>query len=242
MAKRPIKGFIEWASCQVKGRLGTADKLEDPHLRALHRRCTNHDFKAVLARPVAEARFVILDTETTGFHAYGGDEIISVAVLEQRGLEPTGREFTTLVNPGRPIPEASRKIHGLSDAQVADSPPIEAVLPTLLEFIDDAVLVGHHIDFDRRFLNKALLKNMYCQLGNPSLDTMLLHLAFSGRMGHYTLDEVAKYCHVTVRERHTARGDAMATAEIFNTLAPRLAEPGMTVAELQRCQNSGGPM
>ena len=234
-----IKGMVEWARCHIKGRLSGADNLDDPHLQALHRRCLAHDFKARLAQPLEETRFVIVDTETTGFHAYGGDEIVSIALIEQRGLERTGEEYLTLVDPGRDVPEESQAVHGLTAEKLRGQPTIVEVLPRLLEFIDDAVLVGHHINFDMRFLNKALLKNMYCQLGNPLVDTMLLHLAYSGRMGHYTLEDVARYCQVEIRDRHTAYGDAAATAEIFNILTRQMMTPGMTVGSLQRCQ--GGP-
>lgn len=239
MGDRSFKGMVEWARCHIKGRLAGPERLDDPHLKSLHQRCLAHDFKGILAQPLEQTRFVVVDTETTGFHAYGGDEIVSVALIEQQGLERTGREYQTLVDPGREVPEESRAIHGLTDEALQGQPSIVEVLPRLLEFIDDAVLVGHHINFDMRFLNKALLKNMYCQLGNPLVDTMLLHLAYSGRMGHYTLEDVARYCRVEIRDRHTAYGDAAATSEIFNTLTRQMMTPGMTVASLQRCQ--GGP-
>ena len=73
--------------------------LADPQCHALHARVRALKPKTLTCLPVEEARFVVIDTETTGFKVYGGDEIVSIALLEMHGLEPTGREFTTLVNP-----------------------------------------------------------------------------------------------------------------------------------------------
>ena len=175
-----------------------------------------------LGRPVAETRFVVLDTETTGLHPYGGDEVVAIAALELVGLRPTGREWGSLVNPGRPIPPEATALHGLTDADVAGAPPLEALLDAFLEFLGGAVLVGHHTAFDLRFLNRARRRRREPPLANAVIDTMLLYLAASGRLGHYSLEEVAAACGVAVEDRHSARGDARTAARLFVRLAPRL--------------------
>ena len=81
--------------------------LADPQGYAVYLRVRALKPKTLTCLPVEQTRFVVLDTETTGFKVYGGDEIVSIALLEMHGLEPTGREFTTLVNPGRAIPPLS---------------------------------------------------------------------------------------------------------------------------------------
>lgn len=218
------------------------ERLEsDPALRAAYERVNSVDPRGLLARPITESRFVVLDTETTGYGAYAGDEIVAVAMLELRGLEPTGREFHTLVNPQRPIPPESTAIHGIGDAQVRDAPSIGEVIGAVLEFIDDGVLVGHHTNFDVRFLNKTLNRLLGSKLRNPVLDTMLMYLGHSGRMGHYSLEEVAQYCRVDVTGRHTAHGDALTTARLFQCLAPRLADPARPVSFLLQQQDTNEP-
>ena len=214
--------------------------LADPRCHAVHTRVRALKPKALTCLPVEEARFVVLDTETTGFKVYGGDEIVSIALLEMHGLEPTGREFTTLVNPRRAIPPASTAIHSIGDADVVHAPVIEDVLHDVTRFIGESVLVGHHLPFDLRFLNKALHRRFRCRLRNPWLDTMLMYVALSGRLGHYTLEDVARFCGVEIRDRHTARGDALMTAAMFRTLAAGLSAGHRTVSTLIKRQTQAG--
>ena len=214
--------------------------LADPRCHAVYTRVRALRPKMLTCLPVEDTRFVVLDTETTGFKVYGGDEIVSIALLEMQGLEPTGREFTTLVNPRRDIPPASTAIHNIRDADVTYAPVIEDVLHDVAQFIGESVLVGHHVPFDLRFLNKALHRNFRCRLRNPWLDTMLMYVALSGRLGHYTLEEVARFCNVEIRDRHTARGDAMMTAAMFKTLASSLITGHRTVSTLIKRQTQAG--
>ena len=212
--------------------------LADSQSYAVHTRVRALKPKSLTGLPVHETRFVVMDTETTGFEAYGDDEIVSIALLELRGLEPTGREFNTLVNPGRSIPPSSTAVHNICDADVTNAPVIEEVLHDVTGFIGESVLVGHHVPFDIRFLNKALHRRFRCRLRNPWLDTMLMYVALSGRLGHYSLEDVARYCRVDVRDRHTARGDALMTAAMFKRLALDLTANPCTVSALIKLQTA----
>lgn len=216
----------------LRRRLARGALLADPAMEALHDRLTRFSPRELLCRPIAETRFVVLDTETTGLRAYGGDEIVSIALLELRGLEPSGREFASLVNPGRPIPAESTRIHGIRDADVAAAPVIEELYLEIAAFIGESVLVGHHLAFDIRFLNKTLQRELLCHLRHPGVDTMNLHLAASGRMGHSSLEQAAAFAGVPIEDRHSALGDVRITAEIFRRLAPRIADPSRPVQEL----------
>lgn len=206
--------------------------LAEPKMRDLHDRLQSLQPKQLARRPLRDTRFVVIDTETTGLHAYAGDEICSISLLEMQGLELTGREMNTLVNPGRPIPASSTAIHHITDYDVREAPVIEEILLQVADFICDSVLVGHHIGFDIRFLNKTLRKQLLCQLKHPWLDTMLLYLLHAGQIGHYSLEEVAANCRVSIHQRHTAHGDALATAQVFACLAERLSDPAKPLQAL----------
>ncbi|MGD2082812.1 MAG: 3'-5' exonuclease, partial [Chromatiales bacterium] len=153
-------------------------------------------------------------------------------LLEMNGLDATGRELNTLVNPGRPIPPESTDIHHITDRDVSEAPVIEEVLGDVIDFMDGGILVGHHIGFDLRFLNKTLQRQLLCRLRHPWLDTMMLYLAASGRVGHYTLEDVAAFSGVRIEYRHTAHGDAAATLEVFRELAGRLTSVTDPVSRL----------
>ena len=238
-ANEPVVMLMNRLRACIPG-LRNGPLLADPLCHAVHSRVRALNPKALTCLPVEQTRFVVLDTETTGFKVYGGDEIVSIALLEMRGLEPTGREFTTLVNPGRAIPPASTTVHNICDADVVHAPAIEEVLHDVTRFIGESVLVGHHVPFDLRFLNKALHRGFRCRLRNPWLDTMLMYVALSGRLGHYTLEDVARFCGVEIRDRHTARGDAVMTAAMFKTLASGLSAGHRTVSTLIKRQTQVG--
>ena len=122
-------------STGLKRRFNKEVCLTNPDQRALHDRLEALDPGELLHQPVTNARFVVVDTETTGLRAYAGDEIVSIAMLEMEALELTGREYRTLVNPGRPIPSETTEIHGIRREDVADSPTIMDLLPGVVEFI-----------------------------------------------------------------------------------------------------------
>jgi len=206
--------------------------LENPTLQSIYQHCTTLNPRKIIKQSVAEARFVVIDTETTGFQAYSEDEIVSIAMLELNGLEKTGQEFNTLINPERSIPESSTKIHGITDVDVADAPMLSEKLPDIMAFIGDSVLIGHHVNFDIRFINKRLQKLAGCSLQNPWVDTMLLYLELTGKMGRYCLEDVAQAAGVEIKERHTAYGDALATLEIFVKFTQQIVKPSEPVSNL----------
>lgn len=220
-----------------------ADRLRAGYNRLLNRgqlgerkplleRCIRFDRAGLLATPLRDARFVVLDTETTGLQAYAGDEIVQIALLEYHGLEATGRELCSLVKPQRPIPPASTAFHGIDDDAVATAPAIEDLIGDIIGFLDRAVLVGHHAAFDLRFLNRAFQRHLFCRVPNPVLDTMVMYLAYSGKLGHYELESVASACHVAPGRRHDARSDAVACAGVFRHLAAAMTDNAATVAQL----------
>ncbi len=232
LANEHLSDMVMRLSTRYKRRFHKDVCLVDPTLREIHERLESVDPTALLQQTLEHCRFVVMDTETTGLKAYAGDEVVSIALVELAGLELTGEEYVSYVNPGRHIPAESTRIHGIADADVADSPTLTEVLPEVLDFIGQAIVVGHHVSFDLRFLNKACQKELLTRLYHPYLDTMLLFLSCSGRVGHYTLDEVADECRVAVEDRHSARGDALATALVFRSLVGQLMANGGTVLEL----------
>lgn len=232
MANDHLAEVLARFQTSLRRRLKRDTKLRDPAMRALHHHLQTMDQKQLLQRPLQDSRFVVIDTETTGLKAYAGDEILSISLIELQGLELTDREYNSLVDPGRAIPADSTAIHQITEADVRGAPTITQILTNIVDFIGDGILVGHHINFDIRFLNKILQKEALSRLEHPWIDTMMIYMAASGRVGHYTLEEVARFSRVEILDRHTARGDALATAEVFRKLASQLVEPTAPIAKL----------
>jgi DNA polymerase-3 subunit epsilon len=181
-------------------------------------------------RPLDDLTYVVVDAETTGLDPEGGDEIVSLAgVVVRGGVVRRGQIFDALVNPRRTIPDASVRFHGITDEAVADCPPIDVVLPAFLDFAGGAVLVGHAVWFDLRFLRRPArrLGLEAALLACPVLDAAALSRAVHGPLADHGLDAMAARLGVAVHGRHSALGDALTTAELLVRLLPLLQKRGI---------------
>lgn len=170
---------------------------------------------------------VVFDTETTGLDP-ASDRIVQIAGLRIARGRLTGERFETLVHPGRPIPAGSTAIHGITDAMVADAPDMTAALTAFHHFAEDAVLVAHNAPFDMEILRRAALETgVY--FDNRVLDTILLSALVWGQRAPHSLDALAARLGIVIppRERHTAMGDAHATAEAYLRLGAALKAKGL---------------
>lgn len=103
-------------------------------------------------------REIAFDTETTGLNPNEGDRIIEIGAVEMINHITTGRTFRRLINPGKPVSEATIRITGITDDHLVDKPPFEDpdIIDAFLEFLGDATIVAHNASFDRGFLNMEL--------------------------------------------------------------------------------------
>ena len=179
-------------------------------------------------RPLSDLCFVVFDTETTGLLPHK-DEIVQIgAVRVVNGKVVEGERLDTLVDPGITIPPASTKVHKVSNVMVQGAPDIAQAGRSFHQFAQDAVIVAHNAPFDMAFLRRHAAR-MDVEWTHPILDTVLLSAVLFGASETHTLDAVCDRLGITIPEtlRHTALGDAVATAEALVKMLPMLQSRGM---------------
>ncbi|MCH7471666.1 hypothetical protein IIA79_01750 [bacterium] len=191
----------------------------------------NHsvDLQELARTPVAEASFTVLDLETTG-GAPPDHKITEIAAYRIDGLEVTD-EYQTLVNPERSLPSFITKLTGISAKMLLDKPPSRDVLPGLLEFVGDTVLVAHHSDFDRKFLDNELELAGLEPLGNTDLCTCRLARRILPWLPSKGLGGLAAFFGVEIVSRHRAAADALAASRLLLIFLDYLEERGLATLE-----------
>lgn len=102
------------------------------------------------------SRQIVLDTETTGLSAEGGDRIIELGCVELLNRKLTGNNLHLYFNPGRDSHEDALKVHGISNEFLKDKPKFADVAPQILDYLQGAEIIIHNAAFDVGFLNKEL--------------------------------------------------------------------------------------
>ena len=177
-------------------------------------------------QPLVGVTFVVIDLETTG-GAPDDDAITEVGAIKLRGGECLGT-FQSLVDPGVAIPPFITYLTGITEAMVAPAPRIEAVLPVLLRFIGDAVVVGHNVPFDLRFLNANLRRHGHAPLDNRVVDTCsLARRLVREEVRDCKLATLADRFGLPHRPSHRALADALATGDLLHALLERAGSLGV---------------
>jgi DNA polymerase-3 subunit epsilon len=171
--------------------------------------------------------FCVIDLETTGGSPRDCG-ITEIGAVKLRGGECLGT-FQTLVNPGLPIPPTITVLTGITQAMVLPAPRIEQVLPTLLEFIGDAVVVGHNVRFDTGFLDAALERSGRPKLHHRRVDTCALaRRLVRDEVPNCKLGTLADRFRLPHQPNHRALDDALATGDLLHVLLERAGGLGVT--------------
>ncbi|MEX1218232.1 MAG: DEDD exonuclease domain-containing protein [Acidimicrobiales bacterium] len=180
-----------------------------------------------LGTPLSQVTFCVIDLETTG----GSSEhcaITEIGAVKLRGGECIGT-FQTLVNPGCAIPPQITVLTGITHSMLVPAPRIESVLPALLEFIGDAVIVGHNVRFDLSFVQAALTRDQRPRLTNRSVDTVALaRRLVRNEVPNCKLGTLAERLRLEHKPSHRALDDALATGDLLHLLIERAGGLGVT--------------
>lgn len=154
-------------------------------------------------------KFIAFDLETTGFLP-GVDRIVELGAVRFINGEAEA-VFSTLVDPGMPMPAAASRVNGITDEMLVGKPKIEELLQSFAEFCGNDFLVAHNAAFDTQFLTKdiekyeskapeglvldsiPLARKVFPGLANYKLGTLVQHLGIPAS-GFHRAEEDASYC------------------------------------------------
>jgi len=185
--------------------------------------------------PLLSLNAIAFDSETTGLDTSQARMIQIGAVRIRHGKVDSGQTFEALINPGVPIPSESQAIHGISDDDVAGAAAFPEVVGAFDSWREDSVLIGYAAGFDLAMLKREKELAGLEWSAPRTVDVRYLVNLLGPNLPDFSLDTIAGWTGVEIEHRHSALGDAIATAQIFVALIPRLRERGIrTLAELER--------
>lgn len=162
--------------------------------------------------PISKKRYVTIDLETTGLHP-GDDAIVEIGAVRVENGQITA-EFQQLIDPERPMPEEASAVNHITDDMLRGMPKIRQVIPALIDFIGDDVLVAHNARFDARFINQAFMRNRFRVPANW-FDTMELARYWPDSPNKKLASLIAA-AGIENDEAHRALGDARAVAALVS--------------------------
>ena len=180
-----------------------------------------------------DGEYCVLDLETTGL-SFRTEKITEVGIIKIRNGEVVD-EFECFVNPEKPIPPAVVEVTHITDDMVKNAETIDKVIPKIIDFIGDSVLVAHNADFDIGFLKHNFSENGY-SLENTYIDTLRLAKVVFPEMKRYKLGLIADKLDIKVDVAHRALDDVKTLVQVFNVMVEKLKEKGAkTVADIDTC-------
>ncbi len=201
-----------YAKCvQKEGKITSQDILDAAPIKVIY---GVEGYLAVDVEPKIPEfdTYCVFDIETTGFDPEN-DGITEIAVCKVRNGEIID-EYTTFVNPEKPIPFKVQELTHITDEMVADAPKMAQMIPEFLEFTKGCVLVAHNAHFDTRFIgNKA--GKLGLEFKPYVIDTLEMARELYNAVENYKLGTIVEYLGIELEGAHRAINDTRATAKMF---------------------------
>lgn len=161
-------------------------------------------------------KFIALDVETTGFD-HEVESIVEIALFpfgENDDLSSNREAVLTKINPGHPIPREATNVHGITDADVANAPFFKDVADAILEFMDGAIIVGHNVMFDIKFLREAFARAGIQMPYFEVIDTVEIAQRTWPEARNHKLKTLTSLLDLD-HKAHSALDDARACAQVY---------------------------
>ena len=182
--------------------------------------------------------YVVFDLETTGTST-SYDQVVEISAIKVKNSTIVD-EYSTLVNPGMPIPIMASEVNGISDDMVKDAPDFRKALGDFNEFVEDLTLVGHNIrSFDMKFICRDALKFYGKTVGNDFVDTLKIAQAYLPELRHHTLTDLACHYRIDAAGAHRALNDCRMNQKVFECLAKEIENPSEAARNVRKCPLCG---
>lgn len=180
--------------------------------------------------------YVVFDLETTGV-SITSDAVVEISAVKARDGSVV-EEFSTLVNPGRPMPMSASLVNGITDKMLEGAPAFEEALAEFLEFAGDNVLVGHNIHtFDMKFIYRDA-HAFYGRIpDNDYVDTLVLARQYLSGLSHYRLADLAEHYGLSSEGAHRALNDCYMNQRVFEALGKEIQKTD--TGKFRRCPRCG---
>ncbi len=156
--------------------------------------------------------YIVLDLETTGLDPTF-DEIIEIAAVKYSNGEKIS-EFTTLIKPEEKIDSYITQLTGITNEMVKDAPKIEKILPDLMQFLGDSIVIAHNANFDINFLYDNFMSCMNQPFSNDFIDTMRISRKLFRGIRHRLID-LANEFGIEVDVQHRSMADCEITQKVY---------------------------
>ena len=235
-----VRGRADVCGCFPTGRHypGIADLIADA-IQNVEGLC--HEFEP--GSSWGDIPVVVIDFETTGRDAET-DRVIEIGLVTFERGRVSQRE-SLLVNPGIPVPEESRAVHGITDEELAGAPDFATVMPRVLDLLQGKLPVAYNAPFDRGFL-LAELRRAAPQGMTPAdmppaardeviwVDPLVWAREILKELQSRRLGDVTKHLSIPLEQAHRAAGDAEATGRVLLALAPQMPRVYGELIRLQK--------
>ncbi len=173
---------------------------------------------------ISDVTFCVLDIETTGLSKQT-EKITEFGIMKVKNGEVIDT-FECFVNPEKPIPPRVVEVTNIDDDMVKDAETIDKVLPKVIDFVGDSVIVAHNADFDVGFI-KYNAEKLGFEFNNTYIDTLALAKELFPDFKKYKLGIIAEHLKIKVDVAHRALADVDTLVKVFDVMLKMLDEKGI---------------
>ncbi|MFA0088529.1 3'-5' exonuclease [Vibrio sp. 10N.261.51.F12] len=183
------------------------------------RKLKGSPYAALFARPSID-ECVSLDCETTSLDPNVA-EIVTIAatkIIDNRVI--TSAPFEVHLRAPQSLDEASIKIHHITHHDLKHGISEQHAIRSLIDFIGNRPLVGYHIRYDKKILDRVTKKHLGFPLPNTLIEVSQLYNDKLLRMlpnGYFdlSLEAICRHLQIPAYNKHDALNDAKAAALVY---------------------------